>query len=325
MTKKSDKAHDRTNKELAKLEQRISSVYKEAADEMQGEVTAYFKAFEERDEAQKNLIGTIVNGKEYTESDYQQWRMTQIARGERYEAMRDKLAERYTKANEMAIAYANDDMAKIYALNHAYTIQNVVDSADGALDGIDWTLFDEQTVKRLIKEQPDIMPYYPKAKAVARGIDLDFGKKQITKTVTSGILQGNSVNKIAKDLMDSVTTMNRTSAVRAARTAITEAENAGRQAAAEQLEEKGVILQKRWVATHDSRTREAHLEADGQTVDNDKPFIVGGEELMYPGDKSLGASGWNIYNCRCTRVTDTSNVKFKSILPPSKQGKIKVE
>jgi hypothetical protein len=321
---KPDKAHQLTDKELAKLEKKISKVYKQAADDMQGKVTAYFESFAKRDEEIKALIGTIVNGKEYTESDYKQWRLTQIGRGKRFEAMRDKLAERYTKANEVAIAYANDDMAKIYAMNHTYTIKNVVGKADGALDGIDWTLFDEQTVKRLIVEQPDIMPYYPKAKAVKRGIDLEYGKRQITANVTSGILQGNSVNQIAKNLMDSVTDMNRTSAVRAARTAITEAENAGRQAASEQLEEKGVILQKRWVAAHDSRTREAHLDADGQTVDNDKPFVVGGEELMYPGDDSLGASGWNLYNCRCTRVVDVSSIKFKSILPPSKQGKIKV-
>jgi hypothetical protein len=324
MIKKPDKGHQLTDKELEKLEKKISQVYKDAAEEMQGKVTAYFEAFAKRDEEQKSLVGTIVNGTEYTEEDYQRWRLTQIGRGERYEAMRDKLAERYTKANEVAMAYANDDMAKIYALNHAYTIEDVVGKTGGALSGIDWTLFDEQTVKRLIKEQPDLMPYYPKAKAVARGIDLEYGKKQITKSVTSGILQGNSVNQIAKDLMDNVTDMNRTSAVRAARTAITEAENAGRQAAADQLEEKGVILQKRWVAAHDSRTREAHLEADGQTVGNDEPFVVGGEELMYPGDGSLGASGWNLYNCRCTRVTDVSHVKFKSILPASKQGKIKV-
>lgn len=29
------------------------------------------------------------------------------------------------------------------------------------------------------------------------------------------------------------------------------------------------------------------------------PFKVGGEKLMFPGDTSCGASGWNIYNCRC--------------------------
>lgn len=40
--------------------------------------------------------------------------------------------------------------------------------------------------------------------------------------------------------------------------------------------------------------------ADGQRVGVDESFTVGGEKLMFPGDKSHGASGWNIYNCRCT-------------------------
>lgn len=31
------------------------------------------------------------------------------------------------------------------------------------------------------------------------------------------------------------------------------------------------------------------------------PFIVGGEELMFPGDKN--GSPWNVYNCRCAMRT----------------------
>lgn len=309
---KPDEGHNLTEKELAKLERRIASVYGEAAKELKETVDNYFRQFEKRDAEMKELIGTVVNGKEWTEQDYKQWRLAQIGRGKRFEAMRDKLADRMTKANEVAIAYANDDMAKIYALNHAYTIESVKEQAGEMLSGVDFTMFDEQTVKRLAVEQPDLMPYYPKAKAVKRGIDLIYGKKQITATVTSGILQGSSINKMAKDLMNRVTDMNRTSAVRAARTAVTEAENAGRQAAADELEKKGVIMGKRWVATHDSRTRDEHLEADGQIVENNKPFVVGREELMFPGDKSLGASGWNLYNCRCTRVSEI--IGFKSIL-----------
>ena len=309
---KPDEGHNLTEKELAKLERRIASVYGEAAKELQETVDNYFRQFEKRDAEMKDLIGTVVNGKEWTERDYKQWRLAQIGRGKRFEAMRDKLAERMTKANEVAISYANDDMAKIYALNHAYTINSVKEQAGDILDGVDFALFDEQTVKRLVVERPDLMPYYPKVKAVKRGIDLIYGKKQITATVTSGILQGNSINKMAKDLMNRVTDMNKNSAVRAVRTAVTEAENAGRQAAADELEKKGVIMGKRWVATHDSRTRDEHLEADGQIVENNKPFVVGGEELMFPGDKSLGASGWNLYNCRCTRATEI--IGFKSIL-----------
>lgn len=62
---------------------------------------------------------------------------------------------------------------------------------------------------------------------------------------------------------------------------------------------KREIMTKTWSAILDVRTREAHMEADDQTVMQDDPFIVMGEELMFPGDDSRGASLENIINCRC--------------------------
>lgn len=323
MKRKPDEAHVWTDAELEKLERRIAAEYKKAADELTGKINAYFESFKKRDAETKALIGTIVNGREYTEKDYQQWRLAQIGRGRRFESLRDRVAERMTHANEVAAAYINGDMPKIYAMNHAYTIKSVVEQADGALDGVDFTLFNEETVRRLIVEQPDLMPYYPKERAVKRDIDLEYGKRMITANVTSGILQGKSINGIAASLIKDVPNMNRTSAVRAARTACTEAENAGRQAAAEELEEMGVIMGKRWVATPDARTRPEHAHADGQIVPCDEPFEVGGEKLMFPGDGSLGASGWNRYNCRCRRSDEIMG--FKSILTPEQRNRANIK
>jgi hypothetical protein len=62
---------------------------------------------------------------------------------------------------------------------------------------------------------------------------------------------------------------------------------------------KEMTRQKIWIAILDDHTREAHAEADSQIVDYEDPFDVGGEELMYPGDDSMGASEGNIINCRC--------------------------
>lgn len=292
-----DFGHQLTDKELAKLEKRISSVYGEAAKELQTTIDDYFAQFEKRDAEMKDLIGTVVNGKEWTERDYKQWRLAQIGRGERFEALRDKVAERMTKANQTAVSYVNDATPGIYSLNRnyaAYTIEQV--AGDVGFD-----LWDEQTVKRLIVEQPDLMPYYPEKKAVKRGIDLAYGKKQITASVTSGILQGKSIKGLADDLQIRIPTMNRDSAIRTARTAITGAQNAGRQDSYVAAEKMGIKTRKQWIATKDNRTRHEHGIADGQTVDYDQPFDVGGEDLMFPGDPS--GSPWNVYNCRCTMRT----------------------
>lgn len=61
---------------------------------------------------------------------------------------------------------------------------------------------------------------------------------------------------------------------------------------------------KRWDSRGDSIVRPSHVLADGQVVPVNQPFIVGGERLMFPGDRSLGASTKNVINCRCSAVYD---------------------
>lgn len=305
---KPDEGHVLTDKELAKLENRISSIYGEAAKELQKTIDDYFAQFEKRDAEMKELIGTVVNGKEWTERDYKQWRLAQIGRGKRFEALRDKVAERMTEANQTAVSYVNDATPGIYSLNRnyaAYTIEQVAGN-------VGFDLWDEQTAKRLIVENPDLMPYYPEKRAVNRGIDLAYGKRQISASVTSSIIQGKSIKGMTDDLQTRIPTMNRDSAIRTARTAVTNAQNAGRQDSYVAAEKMGIEMEKEWVAALDSRTRPEHAEADGQVVPIDEPFIVGGEKLMYPGDRN--GSPWNIYNCRCTMIAkvngvDTSDAK----------------
>ena len=307
---KPDYAHKLTDAELAKLENRIAKLYKEAADELTDTVKSYFEQFEKRDAAMKEKL----DAGEITEQQYKQWRLAQMGRGKRFEALRDKVANRYTSANETAVAYVNDATPGIYSLNRnyaAYKIEQVSSQAD-------FTLWDEQTVKRLIVEQPDLMPYYPPKRALQRGIDLKYGKQQITASVTSSILQGKGIGKIADDLQSRMQDMSRASAIRTARTAITAAQNAGRLDTYRAAQDMGIKLKKQWLATLDNRTRHAHAMLDGQTVDVDKPFKVDGYEIMYPGDSS--APGYLVYNCRCTQVSvlddvDTSGGMRRAIDP----------
>ena len=299
---KTDEGHNLTDKELAKLERRIAKLYREAGKELQATIDDYFGQFKKRDEEMKALIGTVQNGKEWTETDYKQWRLNQIGRGERYQAMRDKVARRVTDANAVAVSYTNDATPGIYSLNRnyaAYTIESVAGN-------VGFDLWDEQTVKRLIVEQPELMPYYPPKRALKRGIDLTYGKKQITASVTSSILQGKSIKNMANDLQKRITTMSRDSAIRTARTAVTGAQNAGRMDSYAAAKKMGIKLKKRWLATLDNLTRHAHAMLDGQTVDIDEPFKVDGEEIMFPGDTS--APGYLVYNCRCTTVVEVDGV-----------------
>lgn len=57
---------------------------------------------------------------------------------------------------------------------------------------------------------------------------------------------------------------------------------------------------KAWVALRDKKVRHTHVWADGEETDIQKPFIVGGYEMLFPLDQSLGADAREIINCRCT-------------------------
>lgn len=308
-----DPAHQMTEKQLKQLEQRILRVYSEARDDLRETINDYFESFRKRDEEMKKLIGTIQNGKEWTEKDYKQWRLNQIGRGKRFEALKNKIAERMTKANETAIAYVNDQTPGVYSLNRnyaAYTIERVC-------GGVGFTLWDENTVRQIITNEPNLMPYYPNAKAVKRGIDLQWGKQQIIKSVTQGVLQGKSIGKIATDLQSRVSEMNRASAVRSARTAVTGAQNAGRMDSYHAAEKMGIKLKKEWLATLDARTRHSHAVVDGEVKDVDAKFSNG---CRFPGDPQ--GKPVEIYNCRCTLTAAVDGVKEGNTLRRTRDGLI---
>ena len=286
----SDLAHRKTDLKLEEIEKRLSDIYSRAEKELQKTIDDYFAKFAKRDAKQRALL----EAGEITEQEYKQWRLAQMGRGERFKALQSRVAERYTEANETAVRYVNDATPGIYSLNRnysAYTIEKVAGN-------VGFDLWDEQTVKRLIVDNPEVMPYYPPEKALKRGIDLAYGKKQISASVTSSILQGKSIPRIAKDLQTRMPEMNKSSAIRTARTAVTGAQNAGRMDSYVAAEKIGIKLKREWVAVIDKRTRHAHAMLDGQKAEMGKPFKVDGEEIMFPGDTS--APGYLVYNCRCS-------------------------
>lgn len=275
------------------MEKKISKTFQQAADELSDTITEYFSRFTAEDTEKLKQV----EAEEITERQYKRWRLEEMQKGQRFKQLRDKLAERVTKANEIALAYINGTLPEIYALNWNYTAFTV----EQLYGDYGFTLFDESTVKRLITEEPDLLPSYPKPLEVDRPLDLAWNRRQVTSTITSSILQGKSIPQISADLQKRIETMDSVSATRAARTAVTNAENAGRQDTYQKAAEMGIPVRKRWIASKDSDTRKSHQKLDGQTVDWDKPFTSILGEIMYPGDRT--AKPANVYNCRCSLRT----------------------
>ena len=120
-------------------------------------------------------------------------------------------------------------------------------------------------------------------------------RQQIRDKIEAGRKAGLGTEGIAKALRGDMVI---TSAVRAhiiARTETHAAAQAGNRQAAKATGIAG--LEKEWLAAEDSRTREDHNAADGQTVDQDASFTVGGVQMEQPGDPNAPAA--QVVNCRC--------------------------
>ena len=170
---------------------------------------------------------------------------------------------------------------------------------------VSFDIYNKDAVDRLREENPDILPTY----SVDSDADLAYNKSQINGAIESAIIQGKSIDHISDDLQKRMESVNRSSAIRTARTATTCAQNAGNLDSFYKAQEMGIATEKQWVCTQDDRTRESHLELDGEHVPLDEEFSNG---LQYPGDPSGDPS--EVYNCRCTMVayfpeTDSSTAE----------------
>lgn len=70
------------------------------------------------------------------------------------------------------------------------------------------------------------------------------------------------------------------------------------------------VSKKEWLATPDGRTRDTHRQAgsqygEGGAIPIDEPFMIGGYEMMYPGDASRGAPPDQFISCRCALLPIT--------------------
>ena len=279
-----DTAHYQTDLKLEEMEKRLSAIYSRAEKEIQKTADEYFSKFAKQDEAKRKLLE---QGK-ITEDEYKKWRKGKVMYGKRFTEMKEQCAQQLLNVNKTALAYINGELPEVYAINY----NALAGSVDG-VGGYSFTLVDADTVRNLAVTDTSLLPY----KEIDPAKDIPWNMKKINAETLQGILQGESMDKIAKRLRN-VQEMNKTQAIRSARTIVTGAENKGRQDSYKRAEEDGIIMKRRWIATNDSRTRHWHAELGGVEVDIDEPWVNEFGEIMYPGDPSADPA--NTYNCRCS-------------------------
>lgn len=303
---------------IARMDLRAQEIYREAAAETEQKLNDYFAKFKVKDQIKREAL----KRGEITDDEYRYWRTGQLAIGERWKEMRDTLATDLHNTNNLARSMVNGYMPEVYALNHNYATFQV---EKASLLDTSYTLYDRQTVERIIKQNPKLLasPGKRKLAEIAAGKDKRWQYKQLQSAITKSILMGDSIPNMAKRMARELSVKNYKSAVRYARTAATSAQNGGRVDAYKRAEEMGIDLEQEWLATLDGRTRDAHRHLDGEHVPVGQPFKVDGYEIKFPGDPS--APGHLIWNCRCTLVPRLKNLDQSDAPRNSKLGGMSYE
>jgi len=117
----------------------------------------------------------------------------------------------------------------------------------------------------------------------------------LEQSVTEGLGAYETATRIKKGLIEEGIKYNQWRALRIARTEIMTASNMG---SFEGAKSSGEALEKFWIATYDSRTRDTHMVIEAQNPKMmNETFQVGAYQMQHPGDPAGGAE--EVINCRC--------------------------
>ncbi len=282
-----DPGHRTADKELNALIRRLHLSYRQAGISLQEKIVSYMEQFEKEDAEQRALYDA---GK-LSHEDYMAWRYRKIAGTKQWKTMLEQLTTDMVHQDQIAASMIHSTLPGVYAENHNY---GTYEAETGAGVDTTYTLYDKDTVARLLKGNPDLLPQ----PSVDDLKDARWNRQHIQSSVLQGILTGEPMKKIA-DRFQQVVGMDERAAMRNARTAVTGAENAGRIDSYKRAQAMGIEMKQVWMATLDGRTRDSHAAMDGEKVEVGKKFSNG---CRYPGDPE-GASA-EIYNCRCTLVAE---------------------
>ncbi len=124
-------------------------------------------------------------------------------------------------------------------------------------------------------------------------------RSQIIDAVLDGQQEGVGIARIAKLIRDKTSGgILRARSLVIARTEVHTSSQASQVQALDALDIPEV--KREWVAALDTRTRDTHISANGQTRDQNEPFDVGASKLMHPGDPAGPAA--EIISCRCAAI-----------------------
>lgn len=281
------------DKEVEKLDKQIEDIYKQAKAELKDELDDFNQKYAVKNKIQ---IDKLSKG-EITPQDYNNWMQGQVFQKEQWQYKIGEMNSILHNTNQIAVNMINGKMSDVFVQGGNYAAYQIEHDA-----GINFgfQLYDSATVTNLIKNNSQILPKWK----INEPKDYVWNKKKVNNVITQGVIQGKRLDEITKDMSDKLSASNENLMKTFARTGMTQAQNAGRYQRQMETKQKGIETIKIWMATLDSHTRDSHAAIDGEQQkvgDMWHPFKFS-NGCRYPGDPSGPPS--EVYNCRCTLVTD---------------------
>lgn len=280
-----------TDAALKDLEKQLKSVYNSAYKDILKKQKDFNAAYAKKEAKYQSQL----DAGQITQSQFDSWKKGQVFQGKQWQAKKKQILDTLYSSNEIATKMINGQTTNVFAFNASY---QAFDLEHKAGVNFGFSPYDSATVTNLIKNNPKLLPEWK----INQPKDYKWNEKKLNRQISLGIIEGESLDKIAKRLCNNLSTQNFNHMRTFARTAMTGAQNAGRDLSLQAAADKGIALKKEWMCTLDGHTRINHRILDGQKKPLDKPFEADGMKIRYPGDPEAHPS--MIYNCRCTMVAD---------------------
>lgn len=146
-----DIEHALVDEKIAELETKLRRQYDIAYKEMQAKQKTFMADYEK----ERVKMERKYQNREITYKEYRGWLRNQAMRGEWFKGMVNSLAADMNNVNKMAAGIINDELPEVYASNMNYGTYLV---ESGAMVNTGWSLADRDTVAKLVKDNPKLLP-----------------------------------------------------------------------------------------------------------------------------------------------------------------------
>lgn len=266
---------------LRKLEQRLTSEYKDTEAVIRAKIAYFTEDFDKDNKLHQKMVKDGVMSRQ----EYKRWYKDQMFAQKWANKMTTAISEDLTNANVTASKIINNNASAMF-------IDGATEAVKELQDYDPFEVFDTRQIKNIADENAKHLP----ESRVKIPKDQKWNEKRIKSSLMQSAVKGESAQQLAGRLL-TVVGMNRKSAIRNARTMMTGSHNMGKLELGNEALEMGLDVRKKWIATFDNRTRNSHASMHEEVVDMDEEFSNG---LMFPADPDGDPA--EVYNCRCTMV-----------------------